>query len=53
MKPLTVQENLDLLWETGYTRVDMFFKWYNWAGILAIKNQIVGSPAGRPAKAKS
>jgi tRNA (cmo5U34)-methyltransferase len=53
MKPLTVQENLDLLWETGYTRVDMFFKWYNWAGILAIKNQIVGSETGNAVKRKS
>ena len=45
MKPLTVQENFDLLWQTGYSRVDMFFKWYNWAGFLAIKNQIVATLA--------
>ena len=53
MKPLTVQENLDLLWQTGYSRVDMFFKWYNWAGILAIKNEIVGPPASLASKAQS
>ena len=41
MKPLTIEENLDILWQTGYRRVDIFFKWYNWAGILAIKNQVV------------
>lgn len=41
MKPLTLQENLDLLGQTGYSRVDIFFKWYNWAGILALKNQVV------------
>jgi tRNA (cmo5U34)-methyltransferase len=44
MKPLTIEENTDLLWQTGYSRVDIFFKWYNWAGILAIKNQIVPPP---------
>lgn len=44
MKPLTTEENLDLLWQSGYSRVDLFFKWYNWAGILAIKNQIVQPP---------
>jgi len=44
MKPLTIEENLDILWQTGYSRVDIFFKWYNWAGIVAIKNQIVAPP---------
>jgi len=44
MKPLTTEENLDLLWQSGYSRVDICFKWYNWAAILAIKNQIVASP---------
>ena len=44
MKPLTSDENIDLLWQAGYSRVDVFFKWYNWAGVLGIKNQIVAPP---------
>jgi tRNA (cmo5U34)-methyltransferase len=44
MKPLTTEENIDLLWQSGYSRVDICFKWYNWAAILAIKNQIVTLP---------
>jgi len=44
MKPLTTEENIDLLWQSGYSRVDICFKWYNWAAILAIKNQIVTMP---------
>ena len=44
LKPLTVDENTELLRQTGYSRVEVFFKWYNWAGFLAIKNQCVTSP---------
>ena len=44
MKPLTIEENLDILWQTGYSRVEVFFKWYNWAGIVVIKNQIDAPP---------
>ena len=39
LNPLTVEENLDLLSQTGFSRVDVFFKWYNWAGFLAVKNR--------------
>jgi tRNA (cmo5U34)-methyltransferase len=44
LKPLTADENIDLLWQTGYSRVEVFFKWYNWAGFLAVKNQCVAVP---------
>ncbi len=39
LKPLTAEENIDLLLNTGYRQVEIFFKWYNWAGFLAVKNQ--------------
>jgi tRNA (cmo5U34)-methyltransferase len=35
LKPLTVEENRELLRQTGFSRVEIFFKWYNWAGFLA------------------
>lgn len=38
LKPLTTEENLDLLRQTGFSRVEVFFKWYNWAGFLAVKH---------------
>jgi tRNA (cmo5U34)-methyltransferase len=38
LNPLTTEENLDLLYQTGFTRVEVFFKWYNWSGFLAVKN---------------
>jgi tRNA (cmo5U34)-methyltransferase len=37
LKPLTTQENLELLCQTGFRRTEVFFKWYNWAGFLAVK----------------
>jgi tRNA (cmo5U34)-methyltransferase len=43
LKPLTADENIDLLRQTGYSRLETFFKWYNWAGFLALKNQCVTS----------
>jgi tRNA (cmo5U34)-methyltransferase len=43
LKPLTCDENLDLLSQTGYSQVEIFFKWYNWAGFLAVKNQCATS----------
>jgi tRNA (cmo5U34)-methyltransferase len=43
LKPLTANENIDLLSQTGYSRVEVFFKWYNWAGFLAVKNECVTS----------
>jgi tRNA (cmo5U34)-methyltransferase len=47
LKPLTADENIDLLGQTGFSRVEVFFKWYNWAGFLAVKNQCV-TPPQRP-----
>jgi tRNA (cmo5U34)-methyltransferase len=38
LKPLTADENIDLLSQTGFSRMEVFFKWYNWAGFLAVKN---------------
>ncbi|HWO40219.1 MAG TPA: methyltransferase domain-containing protein [Candidatus Eisenbacteria bacterium] len=42
LKPLTTGENLELLRQTGFSRTDVFFKWYNWVGLLALKNHCVG-----------
>jgi tRNA (cmo5U34)-methyltransferase len=38
LKPLSTDENIELLKQTGYSRIEVFFKWYNWAGFLAVKN---------------
>lgn len=38
LNSLTINENLDLLGQTGFDRVEVFFKWYNWAGFIAVKN---------------
>lgn len=37
MVPFSAEENLQLLREAGFTTVEVFFKWYNWLGILAVK----------------
>lgn len=37
MRPNTVQENLNLLSSVGFTDIDIFFKWCNFIGIIAIK----------------
>jgi tRNA (cmo5U34)-methyltransferase len=37
LKPLTTRENRELLRQTGFGRSEVFFKWYNWAGFLAVK----------------
>ncbi len=39
LNPLTTEENLDLLSQTGFSRVEVFLKWYNWTGFLAVKNE--------------
>lgn len=36
--PYRIDENLELLKRTGFSSNDIFFKWYNWAGIIAVKN---------------
>jgi tRNA (cmo5U34)-methyltransferase len=35
--PYRVEENRDLLLRCGFTRVQEFFRWYNFAGIIAVK----------------
>lgn len=37
LRPFTISENLDQLRMVGFKSIDTFFKWYNFAGILAIK----------------
>jgi tRNA (cmo5U34)-methyltransferase len=37
LKPNTVDENIRLLNSVGFKDVDMFFKWGNFAGFIAIK----------------
>lgn len=35
--PYKLPENRELLLRTGFTAVDVFFKWYNFCGIVAVK----------------
>lgn len=35
--PYRIQENVDILRGAGFRHVDVFFKWYNFAGIVAVK----------------
>ena len=35
--PYRVSENVELLKRNGFTIIDIFFKWYNFAGFIAIK----------------
>jgi tRNA (cmo5U34)-methyltransferase len=35
--PYRVEENLVLLERNGFEATDVFFRWYNWAGYLAVK----------------
>lgn len=37
MIPLTLESNILMLKEAGFTKVGLFFKWFNFAGIVAIK----------------
>lgn len=37
MSPNTVQENIDMLTDVGFKDVDIFFKWCNFVGFIAIK----------------
>ncbi len=36
--PLTLTENINLLREVGFSNIDVFAKWYNFAGIIAVKS---------------
>ena len=35
--PYRMDENINMLKEAGFDAVDTFFKWYNWAGLIAVK----------------
>lgn len=35
--PFRVDENIELMKRAGFQTVDVFFRWFNWAGFLAIK----------------
>ncbi len=35
--PYKLSENLEILEETGFSKTEVFFKWYNFSGIIAIK----------------
>jgi tRNA (cmo5U34)-methyltransferase len=35
--PYRLEENRDLLRKVGFSAVDVFFKWYNFCGIVAIR----------------
>lgn len=35
--PYRLSENLDLLKSAGFSQIEIFFKWYNFVGIIAIK----------------
>ncbi len=37
MKPSTEEENIRMLKNVGFKKVEVFFKWFNFSGILAIK----------------
>lgn len=37
MKPLTLNQNLEMLNNAGFSETDIFFKWNNFVGIIAIK----------------
>ncbi len=37
LRPIALTENIRLLRDSGFNSIDLFLKWYNYAGILAIK----------------
>lgn len=40
LTPLTLTENINLLKEVGFSNVDVFIKWCNFAGLIAVKSAI-------------
>lgn len=44
LRPATLSENIRMLRMTGFDSVDVFLKWYNFAGILAIKSSFPATP---------
>lgn len=47
LNPLTTEENIDLLFQTGFSRIEVFLKWYNWTGFLAVKNECLADAQRR------
>lgn len=35
--PYRLKENIELLKRNGFLKIDMFFKWYNFCGVVAVK----------------
>ncbi len=35
--PYRVEENIELLREAGFSKIELFFRWYNFCGIIAVK----------------
>ncbi|MGR9013205.1 MAG: carboxy-S-adenosyl-L-methionine synthase CmoA [Gammaproteobacteria bacterium] len=35
--PYKLSENISLLYDTGFAHCEVFFKWYNFAGLMAVK----------------
>jgi tRNA (cmo5U34)-methyltransferase len=35
--PYRLEENIELLKASGFHRIECFFRWYNWCGIVAVK----------------
>ena len=35
--PYRLEENIELLKSSGFDRIECFFRWYNWCGIVAVK----------------
>lgn len=50
LKPLSLDENCEMLRWAGFQTVEVFFKWLNWAGIIAIKSapEIASRPSEDP-----
>lgn len=38
--PYRIEDNLQLLGRNGFKVKDVFFRWYNWAGFLAVKQEV-------------
>ncbi|AFZ28268.1 methylase involved in ubiquinone/menaquinone biosynthesis (plasmid) [Cylindrospermum stagnale PCC 7417] len=41
LNPLTLQQNLELLSESGFSDIEIFFKWYNFSGLIAVKGRLI------------
>jgi tRNA (cmo5U34)-methyltransferase len=41
LMPMTTERNIRMLEWAGFQRIDIFFKWLNWIGIIAVKREPV------------